>query len=381
MQVWRWVAMHKFGFIAHPIDVNTFYDFFGSFSRLARLVPEQVIRSITPHLPPYTLCSFDRIRSSDGLAICGDVVTVPLMPIQIASLPEERVLRAIEKGIAICERSGAKIVGLGGFTSVVGNEGEVLSKRVHVPLTSGNTLTAALALEGIYKAAHLMDTVLADATVAVIGATGDIGSICTKIVSKKAKRLTIAARNETKLQEFAATVRSCGRATVEVFKYSRDAVKDADIVLTATSAVSTVIDPANLRPGAIVCDVAIPANIAREVARVRDDVFVFEGGLARIPHHEDLKSRRLSRILPEKGVYGCIAETMTLAFEGLFEPYSIGRGAITEEKVARISALAKKHGIELSDFFCGHAFYTDEDIERIRRNADRSRERDCVVQR
>jgi fatty aldehyde-generating acyl-ACP reductase len=372
--------INKFGFIVHPIDRQTFYGHLGYIGKFMKLLPENISDRLTLSLSARCLVSYSKIRSLKG-AVAGEIVTLPLLPIQFASLSEEKVLDAIEKGINLCAKSGAKIVGLGGFSSVVGNEGEILSKRVSVPLTSGNTLTASLALDGIYRAAYLMGLPLSNATVAVIGATGDIGSICTKILSKKVNKLNIAARNEQKLQEFAGAGRRFGAATVDVFKYTQDAVCDADIVLSATSAVTTIIDSANLKPGAIVCDVAIPPNIAKEVAIQRDDVLVFEGGLARLPYPGDIINKTVIDLLPRNSIYGCIAETMTLALEGKFEAYSIGRGNITEEKLAAMKTLAANNGITVSDFLCGYKIFTEEDIEKIRINAKTKREKEHAAQR
>ncbi|MDP3791298.1 MAG: shikimate dehydrogenase [Candidatus Omnitrophota bacterium] len=367
--------MNRFGFIIHPIDMATFYDYFGFWGKIARILPQRIAKNISEKLPPRKLTSIDRIRSASNIVIGADVAAVPLLPIQIAYLGEEKVLNLIEKGIQFCEKKGAKIVGLGAFTSVVGNEGEVLSRRVSVPLTSGNTFTAALALEGIYKAASFMGLSLKDATVAVIGATGDIGSICTMILAKKVKSLNMAARNEKKLEDFANSITSAGGARAQVFKYTKDAVKDADIVLTATSALTTIIDPMNLKPGAIVCDVAIPANIAKEVAYLRNDVFVFEGGLAKFPYPEDFVNKTTAKLLPNQSVYGCISETAMLTFENRFESFSLGRGNITEGKIEEIKRLASKHGVTLADYFCGYKFYSNEDIDNIRKNAERNREK------
>ncbi len=372
--------MNKFGFIVHPIDMQTFYDHLGFLGKLMKVLPENVARKFTASLSPRHLTSYNQIRSLKG-TVSGEIVTLPLLPIQIASLGEEKVLDLIEAGINICVKRGAQIVGLGGFASVVGNEGEVLSKRVAVPLTSGNTLTASLALDGIYKAAYLMGAPLQTSTAAIIGATGDIGSICTKILSKKVKKLNIAARNKQRLQEFANTIRQYGKAEVEVFKYTQDAVRDADIVLSATSAVTTIIEPANLKSGAVVCDVAIPPNIAKEVALSRNDIMVFEGGLAKLPYPNDIINESVISLLPKDSVYGCIAETMTLALEGRLEGYSIGRGNITEERLTEIKSMAALHGIVVSDFFCGYKMFTDEDIENIKKNAERNKERVYATQR
>jgi len=51
--------------------------------------------------------------------------------------------------------------------------------------------------------------------------------------------------------------------------------------------------------------------------------------------------------LPPDLTYGCLAETMTLAFEGRYEDYSIGKN-LSIERVQEIDALATKHGFELA---------------------------------
>ena len=372
--------MNKFGFIVHPIDFKTFYGHLGFLGKVLRVLPENISKRFNVSMPPRILSSYDKIRFING-EISGDVVTLPLIPIQIASLGEEKVLELIKKGIELCARRGAQIVGLGGFTSVVGNEGEVLSKRVSVPLTSGNTLTSSLVLDGIYEASYAMNLSLHEATAAVIGATGDIGSICTKILSKKVRKLNIAARNEQKLNEFADTIRKYGSADVEVFKYTKDAVKNADIVLSAASSVTTIIEPSNLKSGAIVCDVAIPANIAKEVAILRDDILVFEGGLAKLPHYDDILNETVKDLLPKNSMYGCLAEAMVLALEGKFEPFSIGRGNITENKIEEIKSMASKYGVTVADFFCGYKLFSEEDIDNIRKNAERNREKAYAVKK
>ena len=372
--------MNKFGFIVHPIDFKTFYGHLGFLGKVLRVLPENISKRFNVSMPPRILSSYDKIRFING-EISGDVVTLPLIPIQIASLGEEKVLELIKKGIELCAKRGAQIVGLGGFASVVGNEGEVLSKRVSVPLTSGNTLTSSLALDGIYKAAYAMNLSLHEATTAVIGATGDIGSICTKILSKKVKKLNIAARNEQRLNKFADIIKKYGSADVEVFKYTKDAVKNADIVLSATSAVTTVIEPSSLKSGAIVCDVAIPANIAKEVAILRDDILVFEGGLAKLPYYNDVLNEAVKDLLPKNSMYGCLAEAMVLTLEGRFEPFSIGRGNITENKIEEIKSMASKHGITVADFFCGYKLFSEEDIDNIRKKSKRNKDRTYATQR
>jgi len=364
--------INSLGFVGHPIDFEHLYKMLGPLGFAARKIPKYRMKQFLKYIPSYRVNTVRNIRSSKDVLIDCHTIICPLLPEDMIGLGEEFVLNRITQAVKRAERLGAKIVTLGGFASVIGNEGEAVSKRVNIAVTSGNTYTAALAIEGMLKAAYYMNIDLPDSTLAVIGATGDIGSICTRVLSKKVKKVNLAARSEKRLVGFADKIKDESDAEVEVYKYYKDAIREADIILTVTSAVSTIIEPEYLKAGSIVCDVAIPANIAKEVVSARDDIFVFEGGLAKLPYQSEIKNRTFNDLMPSGSIYGCLAEGVILAFEGRFENYSIGRGNITEEKMNEIWKIGKKHGLQLAEFFCGYKFYSEEDIDTIRRNAKRN---------
>jgi len=67
-----------------------------------------------------------------------------------------------------------------------------------------------------------------------------------------------------------------------------------------------------------------------------------------------------------------MAETMILALEGRFEDYTVGKD-IGIERVNEITALARKHGFQLSGFRSFEREVTPGQIEAVRRNADKRR--------
>ncbi|NQT07175.1 MAG: shikimate dehydrogenase [Candidatus Omnitrophica bacterium] len=363
----------KFAFIGHPVDLNHLYILLGFWGWFAKLLPRAMLYKILLRLPPYKYCSFKKLMSKTGATASGWTIICPLLPQQVAFLKEEDVIKKVIQAVELAEKMGAEMAILGGFTSIVGNEGEVISRHSSIAVTSGNTYTACLAIEGIEKASKEMDLDLKQAIIAIIGATGDIGSICTKIFSRKVRKINIAARNERKLNIFADNIKRQGTCQVEVFKYTRDAVREADIILTVTSAVSVLIKPEDIKPGTIICDVAIPANIAKEIVNMRDDVLVFEGGLSKPPFEVNIKGKA-KKAMPPKSIFGCLSEGMLLALEGKFENYSIGRGNITEQKIAEMFEIERKHGFSVADFFCGYKIFSKEDIKCIKRNAIRKKE-------
>jgi fatty aldehyde-generating acyl-ACP reductase len=51
--------------------------------------------------------------------------------------------------------------------------------------------------------------------------------------------------------------------------------------------------------------------------------------------------------LPAGMTYGCIAETMALTFEGLYEDVSLGKD-LPLAQIRRVAAIATKHGFALT---------------------------------
>jgi predicted amino acid dehydrogenase len=330
------------------------------------LLGKKFVKSCLERKKPFIFSRLNGLTSVKGSVIDLIAVACPLLPEQMAMMDQKFVLGRIIEAVELAKKDGADIVVLGGFTSVVGNEGEEVAGAVDVAVTSGNSYTAALAVDGILRAASLLNVDLRSARCVVVGATGDIGSACTRFLAKKVGTVGLSARSDKKLEELAAKIRAAGSADVVVYRKTADAVRDADIIISATSALTTIIDAGLLRPGSIVCDVALPANIAREVSRARKDVLVFEGGLSVMPFYQKIHDRKWSALVPTNAIYGCLAEGLILGFEGVRENYSIGRGNITEEKMQRISKWGAGHGFGLSDFFCGDKFYSAEDMEHLK---------------
>jgi predicted amino acid dehydrogenase len=126
-----------------------------------------------------------------------------------------------------------------------------------------------------------------------------------------------------------------------------------------------VIEPVDLKPGAVVCDVARPRDVSREVVEVRDDVLVIEGGVVRVPGDVNFN---FNFGFPPKMSYACMAETMALAMEGRIENFSLGR-ELKADKVREIYDICKKHGFKLAGLRSFEKEVTKEQIDRIKENA------------
>jgi predicted amino acid dehydrogenase len=130
-----------------------------------------------------------------------------------------------------------------------------------------------------------------------------------------------------------------GGATVAWTTDRRAALAVADVVLVATSSETRLVDPAELAPGTLVCDVARPPNVERAEA-ARHGVLVFDGGLVVPPEPVDLGP---FRTLPPELCWGCLGETMLLALAREEGDFSIGP-RLSLGEADRLSLLARRHG-------------------------------------
>ena len=356
--------MNKFAFVSHYLDTQLVSELV-TLPLIANL-PRQHLKWLVRMLPPHQYMRFHPMNSINGQQASGIGILCPLLPEHFVTLSPMTVLKKIVSAAKIGERFGAKIIGLGGFTSVFGNEGEEVAKYLTASITSGNTYTAVLATQGIIRAAELLGLNLEECRLAVIGATGDIGSACTRLLSKKVRETILVARDENRMCQLASELVQNGRKKVVVMKRTSEAVKNADLILCVASAITTLIEESYLKTGAIVCDVGYPANVAHNIMAHRNDIFIFEGGLATWSGYEQLgDKKKIQKFSPPGTVHGCLAETMLLALEGKFVNFSIGRGNITGEKMREISAIADKHGFKLAPFLYGSTHYSIEQVKQI----------------
>lgn len=359
--------MDTFAFIIHPIDPKR--DVSRKFPLLGRVLNESQIDFFSTIFPPVYISEIEGIRSeATGKEVKGWFIACPYTPRRMMELPERTVYRKIIQTGRLAEKLGAQILGLGAFTSVVGDAGVTIAKALDVPVTTGDSYTVTVAVEAIREAACLMDIPLRSATAAVVGATGTIGQVCADLLADDVARLYLIGRRENKLEELRDRLKVHARAEL-IVSTTMDVLAEAQLILTVTSAVHEVIHPEFLQPGSVICDVARPRDVSAMVTRVRDDILVIDGGMVDVPGPVDF---HFNFGFPLGKAFACMAETIALALEGRFEDYTLGKH-LTRERVEEIGSIAKKHGFRLSGFRSFEQEVTPRQIEAVRRNAKKAR--------
>ena len=349
-----------FALLGHPSNYEHLGDIFvhsrPDFNREKLTKYKATLQKIFEWTPSYASKDPLVIHTLDGRQLSGRLIFCTFLPETIHS--PRHMLATYQKildGCRVAKDLGAKVVGLGGFTSIVGGtQGEKEAQELQIAVTSGNSLTAALALAQLNMLIERLNWNLRERTVAVVGASGDIGRACALALAPHARRILLVARNKAKLEE----LRDAMPADVEahICTNVQDATH-ASVIVAATSAAQPILAEADLQPGTIVCDVGYPKNLSY-APEPRPDVLAISGGLAQMPFALDITYYTR---LPEPNImYGCFCEAMILAIAGRYESYSIGQGRITPEKMQEIFTLAQTHGFQPAPLYRGKNPVTED---------------------
>ena len=353
--------MRRFAFILHPLRFN---DFARKYP-VTRYLPPRLVESVFKHIDPVLTGHVMGVHSLTGEELEGWLIGLPLTPRIILNSPYEWVLNKLEKAGQMAQNLGAEILGLVAFTKIAGDRGVSLSHRLNIPITTGNSYTTATAVEGTLAAAERMQLDLSQAQLTVVGATGSIGQATCFVLAPSVHHLHLVARHHDQLDLLKARLlHQFPHLHIDISTDARQAVVDADIVIAVSSAPGAIVEPGDLKPGAVITDVARPRNISAQVSQKRPDVLVLDGGVIEVPGAR--ADMGFDFGFPPKMVEACMAETMILALSNRLENFTLG-GEVEVPKVSEIHRLGQEHGFKLAGFRRFERAIDDAEIERVKK--------------
>ena len=353
-----------FGILGHFYNFNHLQRCLKMLNPNFKLPSREFLSKLFSITPSFKMFDIKEFKSKTGDITRGCFIVCTFIP-DMLSKDVYTVYSKVIRACKLAEKYGVGIVTLGGFASMVGERlGHRISEEVDIPITTGNTYTAVLAVDGVEKAVQIFDRELKQLKATIVGGTGDIGSACARVLSEKVKQLTITGRTKSNLRLLRAELRKKHKAGIEATTNNEKAIKDADIVIAAANTSASILNLEWFKPGSIICDLAYPKNISYAPIN-RKDIFIFSGGLATTPTPIDTG---IDMGLPSTNVsYGCFSEAIILALEHRFENFSYGRGNITLEKIEEIRKLGTRHGFGLAPFFWADRLMEQRDIEEIKK--------------
>ncbi len=370
------LSKRKFAFIVHPLSVRDLFR-----HRLLRPIHrlmkplEGVVEKGLSQFGGIRYGKISGIRSStSGASTEGIIYTLFDTPRQLLKADPQDVY---DKLVAITEQAaidGADIIGLGAFTKIVGDAGVTVASRSPIHVTTGNSLSAASTLWAARVACDKMGFLTAfkkgqkiAGTAMVVGATGSIGAVSAKLLSKVASRLVLTGPRADKLLELKEEIGKFSPETeVLVATNANRHAGECDLIVVSTSALDGgVINLDKVKAGCVICDVSRPLSFTPEEAMKRPDVLIIESGELHLPGDVEITC---DIGLDESVVYACLAETALLALEGRFESFTLSRN-INYHKVNEIYDMAKRHGARLATIRGPLGIITDQEIELCREHA------------
>jgi fatty aldehyde-generating acyl-ACP reductase len=288
------------------------------------------------------------VTSITGQKIQGRYVESCFLPEMLATRRIKAATRKILNAMAHAQKNGLRITALGGFSSIIFENFNLEKQFQQVRniklefdrFTTGNTHTAYVICRQVEQASEKLGIELSKATVAVCGATGDIGSAVCRWLNTRTDvaELLLIARDQERLK---ALQDELGRGKILSLE---EALPQADIVVWVASMPKGVeIDPTTLKHPCLLIDGGYPKNLATQVQH--PEVYVLKGGIVEHCLDIDWKIMKIvSMDAPARQLFACFAESMLLEFEKLYTNFSWGRNQITVEKMELIGNLSVKHG-------------------------------------
>lgn len=307
------------------------------------------IKGIYDYIPPRGIFRM-RVISPSGKETNGLYIDTFIAPDKLNARNLRANIQKVKDAVKVVHNLNIKMAILGGFTSLLLEGNFKAFEDYDMVLTTGNSLTSAYVVRGIEKAARQHGMNMSECNLLIIGATGDIGMACTNYLKGKVNRLLLCARNIGRLRTFGNMLLDEGHDV----KYAMDLAElspEADLIISVAS--SSEIKINKLKQKVVICDAGYPKNLEEKVEH-QPGVFLFHGGMGQLKHgyffDPDYTSQFYRYPAPDLG-HGCIIEIILMAFEGIRENYSIGKGNITPEKIDLMYELSLKHGIELAPFY------------------------------
>ena len=287
------------------------------------------------------------LTSPTGQTIQGAYIDSCFVPEMLSRFKTAR--RKVLNAMELAQKSGIDITALGGFTSIIFENFNLLKEQQirsttldWQRFTTGNTHTAWVICRQVETNAPALGIDLSQATVAVVGATGDIGSAVCRWLSQRTgvKELLLVARQQQPLLDLQTDLGGGRILSLE------EALPQADVVVWVASLPQTLsIDSANLRSPCLMIDGGYPKNLNSKASG--EGIHVLKGGIVEFCSDIGWQMMEVAEMeKPQRQMFACFAEAILLEFEGIHTNFSWGRNNITLEKMDLIGSASLRHGFQ-----------------------------------
>ncbi len=363
--------VNRFAYLVHPLNQEF----------LKKIKPIEVLADMTPgvmgmvekamaYSPPFVYSKVTGIKSETGVEAEGWLIGIGETPDQMQAHHPDFTKKRILQAAVIAKKLGAQIMGISMMPRELKDSSLEVAKHAALPLTTGNSYVASAALWAAAEAVRRMGLAklkkgkkIISAKTMVIGATGPVGAICSRLLARAFEEVYLVGRNIAKLLALQESImEEAPNVKLHVSTRADTYLGDMDVIVAASSGAGRVLDIMQVKPGCVITDITRPMVFTKKIAAKRPDVLVIRSGEILLPG-EAVEMKDIG--LPPHVAYAGLAETIILALEGRFETYTVGSSP-QWDKVREIYRLGLKHGMKLAAISGVEGVFSDEDIERVK---------------
>jgi len=269
--------------------------------------------------------------------IKGYITGLTLTARQMMELSRETVRKHIlDAALFLQNELGVDVIQLGALTTSVTDGGVwvVKQRKYRGYVNHGDSYTAAVTCQATLKALTLFQKNPSDQVLAIIGAYGVIGEAVSKILVPQFRHAILIGRRQEKFKKLEENVEGDFETTVEL------KTNEADIIVTATSHPTALLQSEHLKKNAIVVDVSQPPNLSSVICKQRSDVCRIDGGLV------DFPIKIIIPGMPKGKNFACFVEVIMQALENERENHV---GSINLTHLRKTEKWAEKYGFTLNE--------------------------------
>lgn len=238
----------------------------------------------------------------------GHICVLPLTAKQMINEPRDKVRNKILNSIIFLQDIlKVGVIQLGALTTSVTQGGKWLieKKQINGYINHGDSYTAAVLCQVVYKVLKYSNKKVSDCVLSVVGAYGIIGEAISRILVPNFKHTVLIGRKMENLKNLERKIEGNYETTKELI------TKKADIIITATSHPSALLNSDHLKKNAIIVDVSQPPNLSKKICNKRPDILRVDGGYVDFPFSTPLEIPGI----PKGKIFSCIAEVIMQAME------------------------------------------------------------------
>ncbi|MCK4348784.1 MAG: hypothetical protein KAW47_09230, partial [Thermoplasmatales archaeon] len=258
---------------------------------------------------------------------------------QMMSFPQDEVRqRILDAAVFVQDELGVDLIQLGALTTSVTSGGTwVVDQKEYTGFVNhGDSYTAAVTCQVVEKALNLFNKKPSELILSIVGTYGIIGETVSKILVPQFFHSLLIGRREEKLIELEARLKGSFETTLDL------TTKEADIIVTATSHPTALLNSDHLKKNVIVVDVSQPPNLSYEVCQIRPDITRIDGGFVDFPKKYNMPVPGM----PLGKLFACIVEIIMQTIENERKNHV---GSIDLEHLKKTEEWGKKYGFTLRE--------------------------------